>query len=78
NFHDYRFIDRENADSGSFNYVKGIFDKIITFLGSIDPINNKDLQLAYKELYQAVALIRTLPLRQQTSRRSNRIQTRSV
>lgn len=78
NYHDYRFIDRENADSGTFNYVKGIFDKINTLLGSNDPINNKDLQLAYKELEQAVALIRTLPQRQQTSRRSNRIQTRSV
>lgn len=30
NYHDYRFIDRENADSGTFNYVKGIFDKINT------------------------------------------------
>ncbi|HCU8440000.1 TPA: hyperosmolarity resistance protein Ebh [Staphylococcus aureus] len=78
NYHDYRFIDRENADSGTFNYVKGIFDKINTLLGSNDPINNKDLQLAYKELEQAVALIRTMPQRQQTSRRSNRIQTRSV
>ncbi len=36
------------------------------------------MQLAYKELEQAVALIRTMPQRQQTSRRSNRIQTRSV
>ncbi|WP_398572408.1 hypothetical protein, partial [Staphylococcus aureus] len=27
------FIDRENADSGTFNYVKGIFDKINTLLG---------------------------------------------
>ncbi|MDT4062408.1 YSIRK-type signal peptide-containing protein, partial [Staphylococcus aureus] len=61
NYHDYRFIDRENADSGTFNYVKGIFDKINTLLGSNDPINNKDLQLAYKELEQAVALIRTMP-----------------
>lgn len=78
NYHDYRFIDRENADSGTFNYVKGIFDKINTLLGSNDPINNKDLQLAYKELEQAVALIRTMPQRQQTSRRSNRIQTRSI
>lgn len=78
NYHDYRFIDRENADSGTFNYVKGIFDKINTLLGSNDPINNKDLQLAYKELEQAVALIRTMPQRQQTSRRSSRIQTRSV
>ncbi|HCV8037506.1 TPA: hyperosmolarity resistance protein Ebh [Staphylococcus aureus] len=78
NYHDYRFIDRENADSGTFNYVKGIFEKINTLLGSNDPINNKDLQLAYKELEQAVALIRTMPQRQQTSRRSNRIQTRSV
>lgn len=78
NYHDYRFIDRENADSGTFNYVKGIFDKINTLLGSNDPINNKDLQLAYNELEQAVALIRTMPQRQQTSRRSNRIQTRSV
>ena len=52
NYHDYRFIDRENADSGTFNYVKGIFDKINTLLGSNDPINNKDLQLAYKELEQ--------------------------
>ncbi|HIA7083826.1 TPA: hyperosmolarity resistance protein Ebh, partial [Staphylococcus aureus] len=78
NYHNYRFIDRENADSGTFNYVKGIFDKINTLLGSNDPINNKDLQLAYKELEQAVALIRTMPQRQQTSRRSNRIQTRSV
>ncbi|WRN67624.1 hyperosmolarity resistance protein Ebh [Staphylococcus aureus] len=78
NYHNYRFIDRENADSGTFNYVKGIFDKINTLLGSNDPINNKDLQLAYKELEQAVALIRTMPKRQQTSRRSNRIQTRSV
>lgn len=78
NYHDYRFIDREKADSGTFNYVKGIFDKINTLLGSNDPINNKDLQLAYKELEQAVALIRTMPQRQQTSRRSNRIQTRSV
>ncbi|HDC9081120.1 TPA: hyperosmolarity resistance protein Ebh [Staphylococcus aureus] len=78
NYHDYHFIDRENADSGTFNYVKGIFDKINTLLGSNDPINNKDLQLAYKELEQAVALIRTMPQRQQTSRRSNRIQTRSV
>ncbi|HDI0321522.1 TPA: hyperosmolarity resistance protein Ebh [Staphylococcus aureus] len=78
NYHDYRFIDRENTDSGTFNYVKGIFDKINTLLGSNDPINNKDLQLAYKELEQAVALIRTMPQRQQTSRRSNRIQTRSV
>lgn len=78
NYHDYRFIDRENADSGTFNYVKGIFDKINTLLGSNDPINNKDLQLAYKELEQAVALIRTMPQRQQTSRRSSRIQTRSI
>ncbi|HDA1430409.1 TPA: hyperosmolarity resistance protein Ebh, partial [Staphylococcus aureus] len=78
NYHDYRFIDHENADSGTFNYVKGIFDKINTLLGSNDPINNKDLQLAYKELEQAVALIRTMPQRQQTSRRSSRIQTRSV
>lgn len=78
NYHDYRFIDRENADSGTFNYVKGIFEKINTLLGSNDPINNKDLQLAYKELEQAIALIRTMPQRQQTSRRSNRIQTRSV
>ncbi|HDH6764867.1 TPA: hypothetical protein PI981_002613 [Staphylococcus aureus] len=36
------------------------------------------MQLAYKELEQAVALIRTMPQRQQTSRRSSRIQTRSV
>ncbi|HDH6786435.1 TPA: hyperosmolarity resistance protein Ebh, partial [Staphylococcus aureus] len=78
NYHDYRFIDRENADSGTFNYVKGIFDKINTLLGSNDPINNKDLQVAYKELEQAVALIRTMPQRQQTSRRSSRIQTRSI
>ncbi len=78
NYHDYRFIDRENADSGTFNYVKGIFDKINTLLGSNDPINNKDLQLAYKELEQAVALIRTMPQRQQSSRRSSRIQTRSI
>lgn len=78
NYHDYRFIDRENADSGTFNYVKGIFDKINTLLGSNDSINNKDLQLAYKELEQAVALIRTMPKRQQTSRRSSRIQTRSI
>ncbi len=78
NYHNYRFIDRENADSGTFNYVKGIFDKINTLLGSNDPINNKDLQLAYKELEQAVALIRTMPQRQQKSRRSSRIQTRSV
>lgn len=78
NYHDYRFIDRENADSGTFNYVKGIFDKINTLLGSNDPINNKDLQLAYKELEQAVALIRTMPQRQQTSRRSSRIQTCSI
>ncbi|HEA5883630.1 TPA: hyperosmolarity resistance protein Ebh, partial [Staphylococcus aureus] len=78
NYHDYRFIDRENADSGTFNYVKGIFDKINTLLGSNDPINNKDLQLAYKELEQAVALIRTMPQRQETSRRSSRIQTRSI
>lgn len=78
NYHDYRFIDRENADSGTFNYVKGIFDKINTLLGSNDPINNKDLQLAYKELEQVVALIRTMPQRQQTSRRSSRIQTRSI
>ncbi|WP_340586355.1 hyperosmolarity resistance protein Ebh, partial [Staphylococcus aureus] len=62
----------------TFNYVKGIFDKINTLLGSNDPINNKDLQLAYKELEQAVALIRTMPQRQQTSRRSSRIQTRSI
>lgn len=78
NYHDYRYIDRDNADSATFNYVKGIFDKINTLLGSNDPINNKDLQLAYKELEQAVALIRTMPQRQQTSRRSSRIQTRSV
>ncbi len=78
NYHDYRFIDRENADSGTFNYVKGIFDKINTLLGSNDSINNKDLQLAYKELEQAVALIRTMPKRQQTSRRSSRIQRRSI
>lgn len=78
NYHDYRFIDRENADSGTFNYVKGIFDKINTLLGSNDSINNKDLQLAYKELEQAVVLIRTMPKRQQTSRRSSRIQTRSI
>ena len=36
------------------------------------------MQVAYKELEQAVALIRTMPQRQQTSRRSSRIQTRSI
>lgn len=78
NYHDYRFIDRENADSGTFKYVKGIFDKINMLLGNNGVINNNELQLAYKELENAVALIRTMPKRQAPVRQSSRIEERSV
>ncbi|WP_415918637.1 hyperosmolarity resistance protein Ebh [Staphylococcus warneri] len=78
NYHDYRFIDRDKADQTTFNQVKATFDKINTLLGSNDPINQKALQLAYKDLEQAVATIRTLPKRQAPLRRSNRIQERAA
>ncbi|MGT2357360.1 hypothetical protein ACVPOS_11930 [Staphylococcus aureus] len=50
NYHDYRFIDRENADSGTFNYVKGIFDKINTLLGS----NNNQLTIRLATCIQRI------------------------
>lgn len=78
NYHDYRFVDREKADKTAFNQVKAAFDKINLLLGSNDELDNKTLQLAYKELEQAVATIKTLPKRQAQVRRNHRIEERSV
>ncbi len=78
NYHDYRFVDREKADKTAFNQVKAAFDKINLLLGSNDELDNKTLQLAYKELEQAVATIKTLPKRQAQVRRNHRIEEHSV
>ncbi|WP_424842390.1 hyperosmolarity resistance protein Ebh [Staphylococcus pasteuri] len=78
NYHDYRFVDREKADKTTFNQVKAAFDKINLLLGSNDELDNKTLQLAYKELEQAVATIKTLPKRQAQVRRNHRIEERAV
>ncbi|WP_435056198.1 hyperosmolarity resistance protein Ebh [Staphylococcus pasteuri] len=78
NYHDYRFVDREKADKRAFNQIKAAFDKINLLLGSNDALDNKTLQLAYKELEQAVATIKTLPKRQAQVRRNHRIEERAV
>lgn len=67
-YHDYRFIDRDKADKAEFNHVKAIFDKINTMLGTDDEPDSKSLEFAYKELQQAVAMIRTMPQREVTKK----------
>ncbi|MEJ7512154.1 hypothetical protein, partial [Staphylococcus lugdunensis] len=43
-----------------------------------NPISEKSLQLAYQDLEQAVATIRTLPKRQSQTRRNHHIQERAA
>ncbi|MEJ7477509.1 hypothetical protein, partial [Staphylococcus saprophyticus] len=58
--------------------VKNAFDKVNTLLGSNKPISDKSLQLAYQDLEQAVATLRTLPKRQSQIRLDHQIQERAA
>ncbi len=78
NYHDYRFIDRDKVDQPTYDQVKQAFDKVNTLLGNNNPISEKSLQLAYQDLEQAVATIRTLPKRQSQTRRNHHIQERAA
>ena len=78
NYHDYRFIDRDKVDQPTLDQVKEAFDKVNTLLGSSHPISEKSLQLAYQDLEQAVATMRTLPKRQSQERRKHEIKDRST
>ena len=78
NYHDYRFIDRDKVDQPTLDQVKEAFDKVNTLLGSNHPISEKSLQLAYQDLEQAVATMRTLPKRQLQERRKHEIKERST
>ncbi|WP_374955507.1 hyperosmolarity resistance protein Ebh [Staphylococcus sp. UMB0328] len=78
NYHDYRFIDRDKVDQPTLDQVKNAFDKVNTLLGSNKPISDKSLQLAYQDLEQAVATLRTLPKRQSQIRLDHQIQERAA
>lgn len=78
NYHDYRFIDRDKVDQPTLDQVKNSFDKVNTLLGSNKPISDKSLQLAYQDLEQAVATLRTLPKRQSQIRLDHQIQERAA
>lgn len=72
-YHNYRIIDKDQADKDEYNKVKATFDKINDFLGNSENPESKKLALMYHELEQAIELTRTLPQRTLAKNSSSRM-----